>query len=72
MAVYLAVKIKYNLGWCVIVTFLLPDVSLSSVSIPPLRDTGDKVPSTDSSLSSLKGEAGTAAEWMGVELVVVG
>ena len=54
------------------VTFLLPEVSLSKVSMPPLSDTGDNVPSTDSSLSSLKGEAGTLAAWTGVELVVVG
>ena len=49
-------------------------VSLSRVSIPPLKDTGDRVPSTDSSLINLKGEAGTVAlemEWSGVEVVVV-
>ena len=55
-------------------TFLLPVVSLSRVSIPPLKDTGDRVPSTDSSLISLKGEAGTVeveVVWSGVEVVVV-
>ena len=47
-----------RLHYCMILTFLLPEVSLSSVSMPPLNDTGDRVPSTDSSLISLKGEAG--------------
>ena len=32
----------------------------------PLKETGERVPSTDSSLISLKGEAGTL-EWSGVE-----
>ena len=53
-----------------VLTFLLPDVSLSRVSMPPLNDTGDRVPSTDSSLISLKGEAGpelVTEEWRGVE-----
>ena len=46
-------------------------VSLSRVSIPPFSDTGDRVPSTDSSLISLKGEAGTVeVEWRGVEVEV--
>ena len=52
-----------------ILTFLLPEVSLSSVSMPPLNDTGDRVPSTDSSLISLKGDAGpelVTEEWRGV------
>ena len=38
--------------------------------MPPLNDTGDRVPSTDSSLISLKGEAGpecVTEEWRGVE-----
>ena len=49
-------------------------VSFSRVSIPPLNDTGERVPSTDSSLISLKGEAGTVeveVVWSGVEVVVV-
>ena len=40
---------------------------MSSVSIPPLKETGDKVPSTDSSLISLNGEAGTLL-WRGVDV----
>ena len=45
---------------------------MSRVSIPPFRDTGDRVPSTDSSLISLKGEAGTVeVEWRGVEVEVL-
>ena len=51
-------------------TFLLPVVSLSRVSIPPLKETGERVPSTDSSLISLKGEAGTL-ECKGVEVCEV-
>ena len=42
--------------------------------MPPLNDTGDRVPSTDSSLINLKGDpmVGTVlAEWMGVDWVVV-
>ena len=51
-----------------IFTFLLPVVSLSRLSIPPLRETGERVPSTDSSLISLKGLAGTVEEeWTGVD-----
>ena len=49
-------------------------VSLSRVSIPPLNETGDRVPSTDSSRISPKGEVGKVAlevEWSGVEVVVV-
>ena len=49
-------------------------VSLSRVSIPPLNDTGDRVPSTDSSRISLNGEAGKVAvevECSGVEVLVV-
>ena len=47
-------------------TFLLPEVSLSRVSMPPLKETGERVPSTDSSLISLKGLAGTVElEWRG-------
>ena len=34
-----------------ILTFLLPEVSFSRVSMPPLKETGDRVPSTDSSLN---------------------
>ena len=67
-----AVKI-FLLKVCLL-TFLLPEVSLSSVSMPPLNDTGDRVPSTDSSLINLKGDpmVGTVlAEWMGVDWVVV-
>ena len=37
-----------------------------------MNETGDRVPSTDSSLISLKGEAGTVeVEWSGVEVEVV-
>ena len=46
--------------------------------MPPLNETGDSVPSTDSSLINLKGDPswpswlGTVvAEWMGVDWVVV-
>ena len=48
-------------------TFLLPVVSLSRVSIPPLNDTGERVPSTDSSRISLNGLAGTL-ECKGVDV----
>ena len=51
-------SLSFDINSCMILTFLLPEVSLSSVSMPPLNDTGDRVPSTDSSLISLKGEAG--------------
>ena len=48
-----------------ILTFLLPEVSFSRVSMPPLKETGDRVPSTDSSLNQSCNEDSSKILWEG-------